>query len=191
MDYASFDDALGPALLSRARNSIAQALGLPLRDEPGHPALARPGATFVTLQRLGSLRGCIGRLQAGTHSLDEDVRLNARRAAFSDPRFPALEVHEWSGLEVEVSLLDAPEPMMAASEAHALGLLRPGVDGVIFAWRGHQSTFLPQVWEQLPEPRVFLAHLKRKAGLPSDFWHAEVRLSRYRVRKFEEAPITQ
>ena len=191
MTHASFEHSLGPALLSRARNSIAQALGLPLQAEPAHPALAQPGATFVTLHRLGSLRGCIGRLQAGSHSLDEDVRLNARRAAFSDPRFPALEVHEWSALEVEVSLLDPPEPMTVGSEAHALDLLRPGVDGVILGWRGHQSTFLPQVWEQLPEPRVFLAHLKRKAGLPSDFWHAEVQLSRYRVRKFEEAPITR
>lgn len=191
MASAPFDDKLGPALLSRARNAIAQQLGLSLQAEPAHPALAQPGATFVTLHRLGALRGCIGRLEAGSHSLDEDVRLNARRAAFSDPRFPALEVHEWSGLEVEVSLLDTPEPMTVNSEAHALGLLRPGEDGVIFEWRGHRSTFLPQVWEQLPDPGVFLAQLKRKAGLRADFWHAEVQLARYRVRKFEELPITQ
>ena len=188
--YPSVDGALGTALLARARNAIATELDLPLRDEPAHGALARPGATFVTLRREGRLRGCIGRLEAGAHSLDIDVRRNARSAAFEDPRFAPLAVHEWTGLEVEISVLDAPQALGVRDEAHALGLLAPGVDGVIFEWRGRRATFLPQVWEQLPEPGAFMAQLKRKAGLGADFWHAEVRLSRYRVRKFEETAAT-
>jgi AmmeMemoRadiSam system protein A len=188
--YPSAHGTLGTALLVRARNAIATELDLPLRDEPAHDALARPGATFVTLRREGRLRGCIGRLEAGAHSLEVDVRRNARSAAFEDPRFAPLAAHEWPGLEVEVSVLDAPQALAVLDEAHALTVLEPGVDGVIFEWRGRRATFLPQVWEQLPEPGQFMAQLKRKAGLGSDFWHAEVRLARYRVRKFEETPAT-
>lgn len=188
--YPSADGTLGTALLVRARNAIAAELDLPLRDEPAHDALARPGATFVTLRREGRLRGCIGRLEAGAHSLEADVRRNARSAAFEDPRFAPLAVHEWTGLEVEVSVLDAPQALVVRDEVHALTVLEPGVDGVIFEWRGRRATFLPQVWEQLPEPGQFMAQLKRKAGLSADFWHAEVRLSRYRVRKFEETAAT-
>jgi AmmeMemoRadiSam system protein A len=186
----ALDPALGAALLARARNAIAGALDLPLRDEPAHDALARPGATFVTLRREGRLRGCIGRLEAGTHSLDADVRRNARGAAFEDPRFSPLAAHEWHGLEVEVSVLEHPQPLAVRDEAHALALLEPGTDGVIFEWRGRRATFLPQVWEQLPDPGQFMAQLKRKAGLSADFWHAEVRLARYRVTPFEETSTT-
>jgi hypothetical protein len=177
---------LGPALLSRARNAIAEVLALGQMPEPEHPALWQPGATFVTLRHGGRLRGCIGRLRA-ERPLHEDVRANARRAAFEDPRFAPLRAAEWAGLEVEVSLLDAPRPMTFDDEADALRSLRPGEDGVIFEWRGRAATFLPQVWEQLPEPAGFLGELKRKAGLRADFWDAEVRLSRYRVRKFARA----
>lgn len=115
------DGALGAALLSRARNAIAAALGLPQVAEPSHPALAAPGATFVTLRRAGQLRGCIGRLEAGEHSLDEDVRRNARRAAFEDPRFPSLRPDEWPGLAVEVSLLGALEPVAAMTSRTPAG----------------------------------------------------------------------
>lgn len=180
------DDTLGAALISRARNAIAESFGLALEPEPEHPALRQRGATFVTLRRHGELRGCIGRLEA-ERVLQEDVRANARSAAFGDPRFAPLEAAEWAGLEVEVSLLDEPRPLPARDEAEALRALRPGEDGLIFEWRGRRSTFLPQVWQQLPEPEAFLAELKRKAGLRADFWHAEVRLARYRVRKFADA----
>jgi AmmeMemoRadiSam system protein A len=180
---ADEDAALGPALLARARNAIAQALGLPLLPEPAHPALHEPAATFVTLRRAGALRGCIGRLQA-QRSLDADVRGNALAAAFEDPRFDALAADEWHDLEVEVSVLDEPAPIAVRSEADALRQLVPGEDGVIFEWRGRRATFLPQVWEQLPQPAQFLGELKRKAGLGADFWHAEVSLARYRVRKY-------
>ncbi len=175
---------MGHALLSRARNAIAGALGLPQRVEPSHPSLARPGATFVTLHRDGQLRGCIGRLEAGEHSLDEDVRRNARRAAFEDPRFAPLVAAEWEGLSVSVSLLGALERIPARTEDEALRLLRPREDGVVLDWRGRRATFLPQVWGQMADAGEFLAALRCKAGLPAGFWHADVTLSRYRVFEF-------
>jgi AmmeMemoRadiSam system protein A len=187
-DEAAADERLGAALLSRARNAIAEALALAPVPEPEHPALWQPGATFVTLQHEGRLRGCIGRLQAD-RPLHEDVRRNARHAAFEDPRFAPLRAAEWAGLQVEVSLLDPPQPLPAGSEADALRALRPGEDGLILEWRGRSATFLPQVWAQLPAPAEFIGELKRKAGLASDFWHAEVRLQRYRVRKFVEEGV--
>jgi AmmeMemoRadiSam system protein A len=186
-DDSDDGDALGRALVTTARQTIAQALGLPapLTDAtPDHPALRRPGATFVTLHGAdGRLRGCVGRLEA-TRALGDDVRANARAAAFDDSRFAPLRSHEWPGLRVEVSLLDPAEPLAARSEAEAVAELRPGIDGVIFEWRGVRATLLPQVWRQLPDAAGFIAALKRKAGLAADFWAADVRLSRYRVQRF-------
>ena len=185
-DAAAADEAaLGRALLARARNAIAAALGHATGPEPDHDALATPGATFVTLRRRGALRGCIGTLRA-ERALHEDVRVHALAAAFRDPRFPALAQAEYAELEIEVSVLGEAEPLVVASEAHALQQLRRGEDGLIFEWRGRRATFLPQVWEQLPQPAEFLRALKRKAGLPPDFWAEDVRLARYAVRKFTE-----
>jgi hypothetical protein len=182
----------GPALLVRARNAIAAHLKQPTRAEPAHPALNQPGATFVTLTQNGALRGCIGSLQAH-RALDQDVRANAVAAAFSDPRFPPLTLAELPRTRVEVSLLTAPQPMTFSDEADALHQLRPNVDGIIFiAGEGGKlgrSTFLPQVWEQLPDPHTFMAHLKQKAGLPADYWSSDVQLQRYEVQKWKEAPI--
>ncbi len=181
----SDDATLGHALLARARNAIADRLGLPLTDEPPHPALHTPGATFVTLTEGGRLRGCIGTLEAH-RSLEADVRANAVAAAFRDPRFAPVEIDEWPHIQLEVSLLTTPVPLPCRDEADALARLRPGVDGVIFEYGGYRSTFLPQVWEQLPEPAIFLNQLKRKAGLPDTFWAPEVMLSRYEVCKWKE-----
>ncbi len=187
---AAAGDDPGPALLARARNAIAAELGLAAQPESSHPALAAPGATFVTLTQNGALRGCIGSLQAH-RPLEQDVRANAVAAAFRDPRFAPLTAEELPRTRVEVSLLTAPQPMAFADEADALRQLRPDVDGIIFsAGEGgklRRSTFLPQVWEQLPEPRQFMAHLKQKAGLPADYWGPEVRLERYEVKKWKEA----
>jgi AmmeMemoRadiSam system protein B/AmmeMemoRadiSam system protein A len=182
------DDALGGALVTLARHAIAETLGVPppASSLPELPALAQPGATFVTLHdHHGELRGCVGRLEA-TRPLRDDVRANALAAAFHDSRFAPLQANEWPGLQVEVSLLDAPEPIDVHSEAEALAALKPGEDGVIVEWHGQRATFLPQVWEQLPDARSFMAALKRKAGLSADFWAPDVKLSRYRVRKFED-----
>jgi AmmeMemoRadiSam system protein B/AmmeMemoRadiSam system protein A len=186
----SDDDALGRELVAQARRAIADALArqpyaAPAADQ--HPALQRRGATFVTLHDAqGRLRGCVGRLEA-TRPLGVDVRANARAAAFEDSRFPPLRASEWPGLRVEVSLLETPEPMAVGDEAAALAALRPGVDGVILQWHGTRATLLPQVWEQCPQPSQFMAALKRKAGLPADFWSSDVRLSRYRVRSYTDS----
>lgn len=178
---------LGKALLGLARNAIATQLGSSgqaIIDPSPFPELAVPGATFVTLTLDGRLRGCIGSLEAHRSLLD-DVQANAVAAAFRDPRFPPVSVEEFVRLKVEVSLLAKPVPLQFASEADALRQLRPGIDGVILVSGLHRSTFLPQVWEQLPEPRQFLAHLKQKAGLPADAWPAEMRLFRYEVQKWK------
>lgn len=179
---------LGQALLARARNAIAEALGHATAPEPAHRALDVAGATFVTLRCRGELRGCIGTLRA-ERRLHDDVRQHALAAAFEDPRFPPLARHEYAELEIEVSLLGEAEALVVAGEAHALRQLRPGRDGVILEWRGHRATFLPQVWEQLPQPAAFMAALKRKAGLGADFWADDLRLARYEVRKFVEAGV--
>lgn len=182
-------DALGRALLAMARRSIADGLGLAAGTSvtaPDLPELYRPGSTFVTLHDAqGRLRGCIGRLEA-TRALGEDVRANALAAAFADSRFEPLSAWEWPGLHVEVSVLEPPETLAARDEAAALAALRPGLDGLIFEWRGARATLLPQVWEQCPQPAQFMAALKRKAHLPADFWAPEVRLWRYRVRRFAD-----
>lgn len=177
---------VGRTLLALARAAIARELGVAHEADDGAPWLGVPAATFVTLTQSGRLRGCIGSLVA-RRSLVVDVRSNAVAAAFSDPRFAPLAAAEYYRTEVEVSLLSPPESLAAGSEDEAFALLRPGVDGVVFEYGARRSTFLPQVWDQLPDPAVFMSHLKRKAGLPTDFWDSEVRLQRYTVTKWKES----
>lgn len=176
---------LGKVLLLLARNAIAKTLEIRHPDDPIHPALKQPGATFVTITEKGVLRGCIGSLSA-RRQLGEDVRANAVAAAFQDPRFSPLSHEEFSRIRVEVSLLTPARPMQFVSEADVLAQLRPNIDGLIFECHRYRSTFLPQVWESLPEPAEFMGHLKRKAGLAEDFWSSEVKLSRYEVQKWKE-----
>ncbi len=182
-------DVQGQILLAVARDAIAQRLGeTGVVHEPG-AWLQEPGASFVTLTQQGTLRGCIGSLEAHRPLLD-DVRANAVAAAVRDPRFPPLQVAELPQTRIEVSLLSAAEDMTFDSEAQAIAQLRPGIDGVILRFGQTRGTFLPQVWESLPRPEDFLAHLKRKAGLPADFWHDDIRLARYTVNKWQEAERT-
>lgn len=115
-----------------------------------------------------------------------DVQENACAAAFSDPRFKPLTVDELGRTRVEVSLLEPAEPLVFTDQADALAKLRPDIDGIIFTAGRHRATFLPQVWEQLPNPVDFLAHLKLKAGLPSNYWGSDIKLERYTVRKWQE-----
>jgi AmmeMemoRadiSam system protein A len=176
---------LGRALLTIARSAIAEELGFPPAATPSHAALAQPAATFVTLKRAGELRGCIGTLKA-RRPLHADVRANALAAAFRDPRFPPLAAAEFAATSVEVSLLSADEPVVVSGEEDLVARLRPGIDGVILEYGQHRATFLPQVWDALPEPRRFLAALKQKAGLPQDFWSTQMNISRYGVTKWEE-----
>jgi AmmeMemoRadiSam system protein A len=178
-------DERGSTLLAIARGAISSALGAGAPCRASAAWLEAPGASFVTLRQRGELRGCIGSLQA-ERSVREDVERNALAAAFRDPRFAPLARAEVAETRIEVSLLSALEPLAAASEREALALLRPGLDGVLLEYGGRRGTFLPQVWEQLREPDDFLAHLRRKAGLPADFWAEELKLSRYTVSKWCE-----
>lgn len=175
----------GQVLIRLARNAIASRFGETTLQPPNQAWLNEPGATFVTLTQLGQLRGCIGSLQAHRPLL-EDVCANAIAAAFNDPRFAPLTFAELAHTAVEVSLLSPVQAMAFSSEQDALAQLRPNVDGVVFEYAQYRSTFLPQVWEQLPTPQVFMTQLKRKAGLPADFWVDGVRLLRYTVTKWKE-----
>lgn len=177
----------GNILLKLARGSIESAFGIPGSPIENSPWLQQPGATFVTLAMYGDLRGCIGSLEAW-RTLREDVCQNALSAAFRDPRFPPLQKHELGDVRLEVSLLSPQQPMSFTDEIDALAQLRPGEDGVVLETGHHRGTFLPQVWEQLPSPRKFMAHLKRKAGLPENFWSPDVKLHRYTVEKWKEQP---
>lgn len=178
---------LGATLLALARAAIEERLGLPARTvDTTAPQLNAPGASFVTLTRAGQLRGCIGSLEAHRRLID-DVRENARTAAFRDPRFAPVTAAEWPQLQVEVSLLTPARPLSFTDEADALRQLRPGIDGVILGAGSRRATFLPQVWEQLPSTAEFIAHLKQKAGLPADWWGPEARLAVYTVDKWKEA----
>ena len=131
------------------------------------------------------MRGCIGSLQVHRPLID-DLSANAYAAAFRDPRFEPVSAAEWPEVRVEVSILSTPQSISFKDEADALRQLRPGIDGVILEQGRHRATFLPQVWEQLPDPRQFLAQLKRKAGLAPDFWAPDLGLQRYLVEKFKE-----
>jgi AmmeMemoRadiSam system protein B/AmmeMemoRadiSam system protein A len=195
--YASFEfhpgdgsaateaDDPGRVLIPIARSAIGGVLGFGFETEEHHAFLHETGATFVTLTRHGRLRGCIGTLRPH-RTLLEDVKGNAKAAAFLDPRFEPLTATELKTTLVEVSLLSDSEPITFASESQLVEQLRPGVDGVILQFGNHRGTFLPQVWEQLPDARQFLAQLKRKAGLPLDFWADGMRVSRYTVTKWSE-----
>lgn len=176
----------GRVLLAHARSAIAGALRLAAHPAPDRGFLQRPGASFVTLRSAGSLRGCIGSLQA-RRPLGADVRANALAAAFDDPRFAPLRVAEYEEIDVEVSVLSAASPLPVASEYDLHTQLRAGVDGLILEMGSRRSTFLPQVWDVLPGAREFVDELKRKAGLPREYWSDELRFSRYTVEKFTEA----
>ena len=174
-------------LLEVARASIQhglryrQALDVNPGDYPESLRLLR--ATFVTLEKGGQLRGCIGAL-AAYQPLVQDVAAHAYAAAFEDPRFPEVRMEEFPALEVHISVLSPPEPLHFASEDELLAQLRPGEDGLILHFRHHRGTFLPSVWEHLTDPYVFLAQLKQKAGLPLDFWSPELRVERYTTEYF-------
>lgn len=181
----------GRILLHIARTAISHALRVPcasatVNANANAPWLSRPGATFVTLTQRNELRGCIGSLQA-CDPLIEDVSNNAVSAALYDPRFMPLAADELDTISVEVSLLSELQPIDFSSEADALAQLRPNIDGVVFECGSYRSTFLPQVWESLPQPQQFLARLKSKARLAEDFWAEDIQLFRYTVSKWREA----
>lgn len=176
-------------LLALARDSIRHGLefGKPMRVDPrDYPGdLGENRATFVTLLHGKQLRGCIGMLEA-IRPLAEDVSENAFAAAFRDGRFPPLRESEFNGLEIHISILTPAEAMQFASEQDLLNQLRPGMDGLILEEGWRKSTFLPSVWETLPDPVQFLRRLKEKAGLPAAYWSDAIRAYRYTTDYIEE-----
>ncbi|MDQ6982849.1 MAG: AmmeMemoRadiSam system protein A [Mariprofundus sp.] len=188
----------GDTLFVLARHAIAAKLDLTENEAAVKEAvdindadwLQEITATFVTLTMHGQLRGCIGSLQAH-RPLAEDVQANAVAAAFHDPRFSPLGRDEYDDVNVEVSVLSVLEPIHARNENIALSKISRDIDGVVFKYGTHQATFLPQVWDQLPDPGQFMAHLKMKAGLAADFWHPEVLLYKYQVSKYREREKTK
>jgi AmmeMemoRadiSam system protein A len=140
-------------------------------------------ATFVTLETDGELRGCIGTLEAH-QPLVCDVAHNAHAAAFSDPRFFPLSEKEFPRLDIHISILSPAQPMQFHSEDDLITQLQPGVDGLILQDGINKGTFLPSVWESLPDAKQFLAHLKRKAGLPVDYWSDSLQVYRYTTESF-------
>lgn len=170
-------------MMKIARDSIHHGLkfGQPLSvQQDKMPELfKKPRATFVTLNLDNRLRGCIGSLEA-ILPLAEDISLNAFRAAFQDPRFPPLIENEEKILEIEISLLTEPEPFKFKSEKELISKITPLEDGLILSDGLKRATFLPSVWLIYPDPLIFLQQLKRKAGLPVDYWADTIKVQRYR-----------
>ncbi len=186
------DKKKGEVLLKVARKSIADSLSLPTPDadtlskELSDDIFTTRRGTFVTLKINDQLRGCIGNLTADK-SLLEGVRDNAINAAFHDPRFPPLSKNEFEKVDIEISLLTEPRKLEFKNSGDLLEKLRPDVDGVIIRKGPYSSTFLPQVWEQLPDKKSFLSHLCQKAGLSPDEWQRPgLEVMVYQVQYFEE-----
>lgn len=177
----------GRGLVRAARAAIHEALGAETIEIPQAAFFEVPGASFVTLRQYGELRGCVGSVEPH-RSLIEDVCNNAIAAAFRDPRFRPLEVHELPHTRIEVTVLGVPEALEARSEANAIAALEVGTDGVILTVGGRRGVFLPQVWDHVENAAEFFQHLKRKAGLPADAWPSGLDLRRFRVQKWTEEP---
>lgn len=185
-------DESGRALLKLARKTIMEELGGNIEDDPslseklGAKELEDNCGTFVTLTKKHHLRGCIGNLFP-SEPITEGVKNNALNAAFHDHRFSPLTIDELKEIEIEVSILTKPAPLSYQGKKDLLEKLRPHVDGVILKKGYSSATFLPQVWEQLPDKETFLRHLSQKAGLAKDAWQdPDIEISTYQVQYFEE-----
>jgi AmmeMemoRadiSam system protein A len=176
----------GRKLLGLARESIQHHLGGALPEVPEHEVYRQKAATFVTIMKKGELHGCIGTLEA-QRALTDDVQHNAVAAAFFDPRSRPLLPSELSMIRVEVSLLGPLEPLQVRSEGEAIEKIRPHEDGVVLRDGRLRATFLPQVWEKLPNPSEFLAQLKQKAGLPVRGWSPTMEVFRYSLTKWSDS----
>ncbi len=195
-DYSSDE---GKFLLKLARSTIAERLGVPLDKEsreiksPGkffdNKFLNEKKGVFVTLHLNGSLRGCIGSLEPH-ETIVQGVINNSINAAFHDPRFSPLSMDEFKEIDIEVSILSRPEKLEYSDGKDLVSKLEPGVDGVIISKGRAGATFLPQVWDQLPDAESFLSQLCRKAGLPGDEWEkGDLDVKIYHVQYFNEKPL--
>ncbi len=193
------EDKLTPeeksTLLRLAREALeygVKGTGLPPLDSSAlTPRLLEDGASFVTLTEGGQLRGCIGALEP-YRPLAQDVREHAVAAAIEDPRFPPVSAREVDRIHIEVSRLTRPVPLPYDNAEDLLRKLRPHVDGVILRDAYRRATFLPQVWEKIPEPAEFLDNLCYKMGANPDLWrkkHLEVII--YQVEEFHEPSGSQ
>lgn len=153
-------------------------------DAAAYPeALREPRASFVTLHKGDRLRGCMGSLEART-PLVEDVARNANNAAFRDPRFDPVQSAEIPKLKLKLSVLTPAEPFPVDSEEDLLARIRPGEDGIILKDGGRRATFLPAVWDMVSSSEEFVRQLKRKAGLPEDYWSDRMEVFRYRADEY-------
>lgn len=176
-------------LIQTARRSIRRGLA---HEDAGFPEIGgcpdealEHRACFVTLTTATeSLRGCRGSIHAH-RALAADVWHNAWASAFDDPRFAPVTAEQENTLDLEISVLSALERVSVSSEEELRRTLAPRLDGLVLAWRGRRATFLPKVWEMLPDPREFLAQLKLKAGLPPAFWACDVEIYRYQVESVQ------
>ena len=175
-------DAHGDVFLQIAKGSIEHGLSahapLSLALETLPPEMVEIGACFVTLNKNGRLRGCIGSPEAW-RALATDVAENAFRAAFKDPRFAPLKSDETDQIDIHLSVLSPAEPFAFGDEADLIAKLRVGEDGLIIEDQGRRALFLPSVWSQLPDPAQFVAHLKAKAGLGATHWSDTFKGSRF------------
>ena len=178
------------ALLGVALASIKSGLqtGCALQPDVGSypPALTATRASFVTLKHDDTLRGCIGSLEP-LDLLVSSVAANAYAAAFRDPRFAVLTAPELAGLTIQLSVLGTLQAVEYDSEADLLRQLQAGIDGWVLQERNSRGTFLPSVWEALPDPHIFLEQLKRKAGLAADYWSDTIKVWRYSTESFSAA----
>ena len=177
-------------LLNIARKAIAEELtGKKLLDREAllreYPWLAEPGAAFVTLNENRQLRGCIGSIIAHRPLIDDLIH-NAKAAAFSDPRFSPVRPEEYENLEIEISLLTPPQELSYTDKADLHRKIRPGIDGVILRLGNYQATYLPSVWEQLPDFDMFFATLCQKAGLAPNCLDAHPVIYTYEAEKIKE-----
>jgi AmmeMemoRadiSam system protein A len=177
-------------LLRLAREAMERGVkgeALPFLDQSSLSlALREEGSSFITLTAHGQLRGCIGSLNP-YQSLAEDVREHAVAAALNDPRFPAVREDELNGIQIEVSRLTRPIPLEYEDANDLLSKLHPYLDGVILRDAFRRATFLPQVWEKIPDPTEFMNNLCYKMGVRHDLWrgkHFEVLT--YQVEEFHE-----
>lgn len=190
----NLSEAQGQLLVRLARQTLMKRLGeqIPqaeidsLNSALKDSCFESSSGTFVTLQINERLRGCIGNLTSDT-PLASGVRRNTINAAFHDPRFAPLTASELDRVEIEISILSEPQPLKYRDADDLVKKLRPHIDGVIIRKEHASATFLPQVWEQLPRPQDFLAHLCMKAGLAADSWkNPDLEVSTYQVQYFEE-----
>lgn len=185
-------DEQGQVLIQLARQTIQERLDLPVSNPVNEralddAALQEKCGVFVTLKKQGQLRGCIGSLSA-QESIVDGIRRHAVNAAFHDHRFPPVTAGEEAELHLDLSVLTEPEVLTYNDADDLLQKLRPDIDGVILkASNGAGATFLPQVWQQLAAPELFLGHLCQKAGLPDSAWRFDqLEIQVYQVQYFEE-----